>query len=38
MDAYEILQRWTGRPIVLAKPVTRDILAHVIERVRALTV
>ena len=26
-----------GRPIVLVKPVTKDILAHVVERVRALT-
>jgi Protein kinase domain len=26
-----------GRPIVLAKPVTKDILAHVVERVRALS-
>lgn len=25
-----------GRPIVLAKPVTKDILTHVVERVRAL--
>jgi hypothetical protein len=26
-----------GRPLVLVKPVTKDMLAHVVERVRALT-